>query len=623
MPASEDDAGIPRVITARTPGYVPPKEYVQFLDMGGELAQLSSLTEVKALKAAVLLLKNRSMAELGIAIDETGQADEKDRDKIDDMPAGNDQLVAARSLLAQCLTVPNDMLVYLKTRPASELRRFAINLGCDRQQCYEAIEKPEKCFELAKLIYASDKFNQYAPGIDKEKRSVPEDPKPVEPPPKRTKPEDVPIDLTATHLDRFLSAERKKAEDAAVPPNPTPTPALGDLSSKHTLDGKAEKISVLSDDQMVQLREMVKVNTHPAEITKFLTDHMVETARGDSKTIEELALAAKQPGLQGKRFTKTLLGMPPVSAPIGYVGVQPSLKQCFLPDDKKNLLLPSMFNPDPNETESDRLYKASLSLTTDPSSASQSDALISKLLNHSNSEKAKKLRRITSVNQWIIASLSLAQYAIATTPQTIPNCALALYYKYVTEYSDEMKANGAEKSKEILALYVKHDELLRFSWGNTLSPENHLFDYQNSSLAMKHLLQPLMQLQSKTVRLLASKANIAAFAAEDNDDDDDDDDDDSAPRIKRKKGKKVVKKKKPNKTKVTDAMKNWPGTLAHAISLRNIGGKDEHLMHSDGVTKICALFNFSKGCYKTSCQDSHHCAFCGENHSIRDCSLKP
>ena len=45
MPASEDDAGIPRVITARTPGYVPPKEYVQFLDMGGELAKLSSLTD--------------------------------------------------------------------------------------------------------------------------------------------------------------------------------------------------------------------------------------------------------------------------------------------------------------------------------------------------------------------------------------------------------------------------------------------------------------------------------------------------------------------------------------------------------------------------------------------------
>ena len=41
MPASEDDAGIPLGFTARTPGYVPPKEYVQFLDMGGELAKLS------------------------------------------------------------------------------------------------------------------------------------------------------------------------------------------------------------------------------------------------------------------------------------------------------------------------------------------------------------------------------------------------------------------------------------------------------------------------------------------------------------------------------------------------------------------------------------------------------
>ena len=147
MSTSDDDADIPLVPTARKPGYTPPKEYVQFLDMGGELARLFSLKEVKALKAAVLLLKNRSMAELGIAIDETGQADEKDRDKIDDMPAGNEQLVAARSLLAQCLTVPNDMLVYLKTRPASELRRFALNLGCDKQQCYEAIEKPDKRFE--------------------------------------------------------------------------------------------------------------------------------------------------------------------------------------------------------------------------------------------------------------------------------------------------------------------------------------------------------------------------------------------------------------------------------------------------------------------------------------------
>ena len=79
MSTSDDDADISLVFTARKPGYTPPKEYVQFLDMGGELARLFSLKEVKALKAAVLLLKNRSMAELGIAIDETGQADEQMR----------------------------------------------------------------------------------------------------------------------------------------------------------------------------------------------------------------------------------------------------------------------------------------------------------------------------------------------------------------------------------------------------------------------------------------------------------------------------------------------------------------------------------------------------------------
>ena len=55
-----------------------------------------------------------------------------------------------------------------------------------------------------------------------------------------------------------------------------------------------------------------------------------------------------------------------------------------------------------------------------------------------------------------------------------------------------------------------YDERLRFSWENTLSPENHLYDYQNSSLTMKHLIKPLMQLHSKTVRLLASKSNLPA-----------------------------------------------------------------------------------------------------------------
>ena len=131
MSESDDDAGIPLHPTARKPAFTPSKDYFQYLDLGGELAQLGSLKDQRALKAAVLAMKNRTISELSIAIDETGQAIDSDRDEIDDMPTGNDQLVAARSLLAKCLTLPNDMLIFLMTRPPSELRRFAVDIGCD------------------------------------------------------------------------------------------------------------------------------------------------------------------------------------------------------------------------------------------------------------------------------------------------------------------------------------------------------------------------------------------------------------------------------------------------------------------------------------------------------------
>ena len=40
----DDDTSIPILPTARKPGYDPPIDYVQFLDVGGELAELDSLT---------------------------------------------------------------------------------------------------------------------------------------------------------------------------------------------------------------------------------------------------------------------------------------------------------------------------------------------------------------------------------------------------------------------------------------------------------------------------------------------------------------------------------------------------------------------------------------------------
>ena len=82
--------------------------------------------------------KAATLEELFALIDSTGQADIDKRDAIDDMPPGNNQLVAARSLLPVCLTKCNDMFIFLKSRPPSELRRHAIQRGCDRSQVYKA-----------------------------------------------------------------------------------------------------------------------------------------------------------------------------------------------------------------------------------------------------------------------------------------------------------------------------------------------------------------------------------------------------------------------------------------------------------------------------------------------------
>ena len=51
----DDDTSIPILPTARKPGYAPPIDYVQYLDVGGELAKLISLKEPKSLKAAAMV----------------------------------------------------------------------------------------------------------------------------------------------------------------------------------------------------------------------------------------------------------------------------------------------------------------------------------------------------------------------------------------------------------------------------------------------------------------------------------------------------------------------------------------------------------------------------------------
>ena len=107
MSDSDDDTVVQVHPTARRPGYDPPIEYVQFLDAGGELVKLPSLKDEKKIKAAVKTQKALKISELSILIDKTGRADPAECDMIDDMSAGSDQIVAAQTLLAKCLTPPN------------------------------------------------------------------------------------------------------------------------------------------------------------------------------------------------------------------------------------------------------------------------------------------------------------------------------------------------------------------------------------------------------------------------------------------------------------------------------------------------------------------------------------
>ena len=46
MSESDDDDNVPLHPTARKPAFTPSKDYLQYLDLGGELAQLGSLKDL-------------------------------------------------------------------------------------------------------------------------------------------------------------------------------------------------------------------------------------------------------------------------------------------------------------------------------------------------------------------------------------------------------------------------------------------------------------------------------------------------------------------------------------------------------------------------------------------------
>ena len=79
--------------TARSPGDTRPHpEYSNFLDAGGELASLDDGDELSrgALEHALEEQNELTFDVLAKRIDETGQLGDKQRDELDDMPAGEE-----------------------------------------------------------------------------------------------------------------------------------------------------------------------------------------------------------------------------------------------------------------------------------------------------------------------------------------------------------------------------------------------------------------------------------------------------------------------------------------------------------------------------------------------------
>ena len=64
------------------------------------------------------------------------------------------------------------MFVFLKSRPPLELRRHAIERGCDKLAVYKAAANADKSSALANIIYMRDNFDQFANPIGPDKRPL-------------------------------------------------------------------------------------------------------------------------------------------------------------------------------------------------------------------------------------------------------------------------------------------------------------------------------------------------------------------------------------------------------------------------------------------------------------------
>eukprot|EP01044_Picomonas_judraskeda_P005027 COSAG03_NODE_458_length_7748_cov_23.402406_1_plen_689_part_00 len=231
----------------------------------------------------------------------------------------------------------------------------------------------------------------------------------------------------------------------------------------------------------------------PKRLKKALDGTDLQLDKGGSRTMEELAAAARQPGQQGARAAayRPLSSVPLVAPPdAGYSGMRPvvDLERVTV----ANLLLPRWFLKDPDKMLSDKLKprpKAGLE------AAPPEEALLN----------------FTSPENWLEATSTLALYAAKTVPPLMGPVQQQAHLHYCLGLKADMITYGAGDDLELFQLYVNFDEQFRRYLVD--ATEELTFQDQAIELRREELELPRQRLQLRRQKELREQLAIATAKA--------------------------------------------------------------------------------------------------------------
>ena len=295
----------------------------------------------------------------------------------------------------------------------------------------------------------------------------------------------------------------------------------------------------------------------------------------------ELAAAARQPGLQGKRTAYCPLSSCPQVAPpdAQFSGSRPVIDVERV--TVKNLLLPRWFLKDPDQLLSDQLKPR------------PQHGLAA-------AEPDDTLMNFRSADQWLQATSALALYAAKTVPPLMGPVQQQAHMQYCLELKDDMVTHDVATTEGLLQLYVNFDEQLRrhiVDAAEELTFADPAADLRRSALELprERLGRRAMAKLREQLAAATAKADAAATAAN--------------------KKANTVKNKRQEAAGTEQTRKS--GFLA--TTSKKMFGVDVPLQFlmktaSGDANAVCLHWNMKKGCTKESgtCPHSHHCMTCGK-----------